>query len=185
MDAKSTWTKGHSERVTYYAVSIAQELGLKEKETEILRTASLLHDIGKIGTYDVVLDKPGKLSDEEFDLIRQHPAKGEAILRPIKQFTNLLPIVRHHHERLDGNGYPDGLKDAQIPYLAKIITVADSHDSMTSDRPYRPAPSGEYAISELKRCSGTQFDAGAVEAFLTVIQKRGDLSDPAVPSAEQ
>jgi len=173
MDAKSPWTKGHSERVTYYAVAIAQELGLKEKEIETLRTASLLHDIGKIGTYDVVLDKPGKLTDEEFALIRQHPVKGESILKPIKQFVHLLPIVRHHHEMLDGRGYPDGLKDGQIPYLSKIITIADSYDSMTSDRPYRPAPPKEYAISELKRCTGTQFDADAVEAFLKVLHKEG------------
>jgi len=173
MDAKSPWTKGHSERVTYYTVAIAQELGLKEKEIETLRTASLLHDIGKIGTYDVVLDKPGKLTDEEFALIRQHPVKGESILKPIKQFVHLLPIVRHHHEMLDGRGYPDGLKDVQIPYLSKIITIADSYDSMTSDRPYRPAPPKEYAISELKRCTGTQFDAEAVEAFLKVLHKEG------------
>jgi len=172
IDAKSPWTKGHSERVTSYSVAIATELGFPEKDIEILRTAALLHDIGKIGTYDQILDKPGKLTDEEFALIRMHPGRGEEILRPISQFTNLLPIVRHHHERLDGKGYPDRLKYDEIPFMAKIITIADSYDSMTSDRPYRLAPPKEYAISELKRCSGTQFEPQAVEAFLSVLNGR-------------
>jgi len=169
IDAKSPWTKGHSERVTSYSVAIATKLGFPEKDIEILRIAALLHDIGKIGTYDQILDKPGKLTDEEFALIRMHPARGEEILRPISQFTNLLPIIRHHHERLDGKGYPDRLKNDEIPFPAKIISIADSYDSMTSDRPYRHAPPREYAISELKRCSGTQFDPQAVEAFLAVL----------------
>ena len=172
IDAKSPWTKGHSERVTSYALSIAEELGLKEKDLEDLRTAALLHDIGKIGTYDVILDKPDKLNAEELALIRTHPVKGEEILKPIKQLRGLLPIIRHHHERLDGNGYPDGLKDGEIPFLAKIITVADSFDSMTSDRPYRPAPPVEYAMSEIKRCSGTQFDPVAADAFLRVLERK-------------
>ncbi|MFZ3137685.1 MAG: HD domain-containing phosphohydrolase [Thermodesulfovibrionales bacterium] len=169
IDAKSPWTKGHSERVTSYSVAIATKLGFPEKDIEILRIAALLHDIGKIGTYDQILDKPGKLTDEEFALIRMHPVRGEEILRPISQFTNLLPIIRHHHERLDGKGYPDRLKYDEIPFPAKIISIADSYDSMTSDRPYRLAPPREYAISELKRCSGTQFDPQAVEAFLSVL----------------
>ncbi len=173
IDAKSPWTKGHSERVTFYAVSIAELMELKQKEIETLRIAALLHDIGKIGTYDVILDKPAKLTDEEFALIRLHPVRGEEILRPIKQFRELLPVVRHHHERLDGLGYPDGLSDLQIPLLSKIIAVADSFDSMTSDRPYRPAPPREYAISELKKCSGTQFEPAAVDAFLSFLKNSG------------
>lgn len=171
IDAKSPWTKGHSERVTHYAVSIAKELRLKDEDIEMLRIASLLHDIGKIGTYDVILEKPGKLTDEEFALIKMHPVRGEEILKPIKQFRDLLPIIRHHHERLDGRGYPDGLSNGQIPFLSKIITIADSFDSMTSDRPYRPAPPREYAISELKRCSGIQFEPQAVGAFLRFLEK--------------
>jgi putative nucleotidyltransferase with HDIG domain/PAS domain S-box-containing protein len=169
IDAKSPWTKGHSERVTSYSVAIATKLGFPEKDIEMLRIAALLHDIGKIGTYDQILDKPGKLTDEEFALIRMHPVRGEEILRPISQFANLLPIIRHHHERLDGKGYPDRLKYDEIPFMAKIISVADSYDSMTSDRPYRPSPPKEYAISELTKCSGTQFDPQAVEAFLSVL----------------
>jgi putative nucleotidyltransferase with HDIG domain len=171
IDAKSPWTKGHSERVTKYALSIAKELGLKEKDIENLHVAALLHDIGKIGTYDVILDKPGKLTDEEFDLVKMHPAKGEEILKPISQLQNILPIIRSHHERIDGKGYPDGLKGDEIHFLARIICIADSFDSMTSERPYRPSPGIEYAISELKSCSGTQFDTQAVKAFLSVLSK--------------
>jgi PAS domain S-box-containing protein/putative nucleotidyltransferase with HDIG domain len=169
IDAKSKWTKGHSERVTDYAVAIAKEMGLSEKDIETLRIAALLHDVGKIGTYDVILDKPGRLNDEEWNLIGMHPVKGEEILRPIKQLQDILPIIRHHHERIDGEGYPDGLKGEEIPLLLRVIAVADSFDSMTSDRPYRPAPSREYAISELKKYSGIQFDPQVVEAFLRIL----------------
>lgn len=171
IDAKSPWTKGHSERVTNYALSIAKELGLKEKDIETLHVAALLHDIGKIGTYDVILEKPGRLTDEEFDLVKMHPAKGEEILKPISQLQNILPIIRSHHERIDGKGYPDGLKGDEIHLLARIICIADSFDSMTSERPYRQALGMEYAVSELKSCSGTQFDPQAVKAFLSVLSK--------------
>jgi len=176
IDAKSTWTKGHSVRVTNYALAIAKEMGLKDKDIETLRTSAILHDIGKIGIYSVILDKPEKLTKEEFDLVKMHPVKGEEILMPIGQLQlsklqNLLAIIRSHHERIDGKGYPDGLKGDEIPLLARIICVADSFDSMTSDRPYRPTPGKEYAISELKRYSGTQFDPEAVEAFLRVLEK--------------
>lgn len=171
LDAKSPWTKGHSERVTNYSLAIAKEMKLKDKDIDTLRTAALLHDIGKIGTYDVILDKPGKLTTEEFALVKTHPAKGEEILRPIRQLQNILPIIRHHHERIDGKGYPDGLKGKEIPFRARILHVADSFDSMTADRPYRPSPGREYAISELKRHSGTQFDPQVVEAFLRVLEK--------------
>ena len=171
LDAKSAWTKGHSERVTNYAISIAKEMGLKDKDIETLRTAALLHDIGKLGTYDVILDKHEKLTDEEADLIKIHPVKGEEILKPISQLKDILPIIRSHHERIDGMGYPDGLKNGDIPFLARIIAVADTFDSMTSDRPYRPKASKKDAISELKRYSGTQFDPEVVEAFSNTITK--------------
>lgn len=169
IDAKSPWTKGHSERVTEYSLAIAKELGLNDFELEDLKIAGLLHDIGKIGTYDIILDKPVRLTPEEYNLINQHPVKGEQILKPIKQLKHILPIIRHHHERFDGKGYPDGLKGEEIPLLSRIICVADSYDSMTSDRPYRDAAIKEYAIYELKKCSGTQFDPKVVEAFLKVI----------------
>jgi PAS domain S-box-containing protein/putative nucleotidyltransferase with HDIG domain len=176
IDAKSPWTKGHSERVTAYSVAIARELGIKEKDIDTLRMAALLHDVGKIGTYDVILDKPGELTDEEFALIRMHPVRGEEILKPIKQLRTLIPIVRHHHERLDGSGYPDGLKNDEIPLFSKIICVADSFDAMTDNRPYRVSPSRTFAISELTRCKGTQFDPEVVEAFLRLLSRRGNVA---------
>jgi len=169
IDAKSPWTKGHSERVTNYAIAIAKEMGIKEKDTETLRTAALLHDIGKLGTYDVILDKPGRLTHEEFELVKMHPGKGAEILKPVAQLGKILPLIKHHHETIDGKGYPDGLKGEEIPLCARILHVADSYDSMTADRPYRPDPGIEYAISELKKYSGTQFDPKVVEAFLKVL----------------
>jgi PAS domain S-box-containing protein/putative nucleotidyltransferase with HDIG domain len=172
IDAKSPWTKGHSERVTRYAISIAKKLKLDDEDIDNLRIASLLHDIGKIGTYDVILDNPHKLSAEEVRLINLHPVKGEKILKPIKQLQHLLPIIRHHHERIDGTGYPDKLKGDKIPFLSRILCIADSYDSMISDRPYRPAKTKQYAISELARCSNTQFDARAVTAFLSVLARK-------------
>ncbi|MBI5674795.1 MAG: HD domain-containing protein [Nitrospirae bacterium] len=176
IDAKSPWTKGHSERVTHYAVLTAREMRMKSQDIDALMTAGLLHDIGKIGTYDVILEKPTKLNDEEFSLIKNHPVKGEEILRPIKEFKGVLPIVKSHHEKFDGTGYPCGLKGGDIPLSARILCVADSFDSMTSDRPYRPAPGREHAISELKRCSGTQFDPKVVEAFLKVLEKEAEAA---------
>jgi len=171
IDTKSPWTKGHSERVTNYALGIAEEMGLDSDVMENLRIAALLHDIGKIGTYDVILDSPQKLTSEEIRLINLHPVKGEMILKPIKQLQHLLPIIRHHHERVDGKGYPDGLKGHEIPLLSKIICVADSFDSMTSDRPYRSSRTREYAVSELKSCSNSQFESAVVEAFFRVLEK--------------
>jgi putative nucleotidyltransferase with HDIG domain len=174
LDAKSPWTKGHSERVTDYAIKIAREIGLHENDIEILTTAALLHDIGKIGTYDTVLDKPGRLTEEEFALVKMHPGKGAEILRPIRQFEPILSIIRHHHERIDGKGYPDGLKGDEIPFFSRIIHVADSFDAMTADRPYRQAPGKEFAISEFKKYNGIQFDKQAVEAFLRYLQEQSE-----------
>ncbi len=170
IDAKSSWTKGHSSRVAQYAIEIAKVMGFKNKDVDSLNIAGLLHDIGKIGTYDIILDKPDKLTSEEFEIVKKHPAHGEQILRPIKQLHHILPIIRHHHERIDGKGYPDGLKGVEIPSGARILHVADSFDSMTADRPYRPSPGKEYAISELKKYSGIQFDAQVVEAFLDIVE---------------
>lgn len=172
IDAKSPWTKGHSERVTRYALTIACEMGLHEEERNNLRIAALLHDIGKIGTCDVILDNPNKLTSEEMSCISVHPIKGEMILKPLKQLENLLPVIRYHHERIDGRGYPEGLKGNDIPLLSRIISVADSYDSMTSDRPYRSTLGDEHAISELIKHSGTQFDSQVVEAFLRVFKKK-------------
>jgi putative nucleotidyltransferase with HDIG domain/PAS domain S-box-containing protein len=172
IDAKSPWTKGHSIGVADHAVAIAKQMGLKEKDIETLKIASLLHDIGKIGTYDVILDKPDKLTDDELVLIKKHPAKGAEILKTLKGFENITPIVRSHHEKFDGTGYPDGLKGDEIPFLARIVCVADSFDSMTSDRPYRAPRPMEYAVQELKQCAGTHFDPEIIEAFLQVLTNK-------------
>lgn len=169
VDAKSPWTRGHAERVTQYAIALAREAGLPEAEIEQLELAGLLHDIGKIGTLDKILDKPDELTEEEFELVKRHPGKGADILGHIKQLRHILPIIKHHHEKLDGTGYPDGLKGDEIPLLSRILCIVDSFDSMTADRPYRPAPGKEYAVSELKRCAGTQFDPVLVDAFLNIL----------------
>jgi putative nucleotidyltransferase with HDIG domain len=171
IDAKSPWTKGHSERVTNYAIEIAKEMGLPEKDINHVKMCGILHDIGKIGTYDELLNKPDKLTAEEYELVKKHPGKGADIIAPIKQLNSIIPGILHHHERYDGKGYPLGLKGDDIPLCASILSVADSFDSMTADRPYRKSPGREFAISELKRCSGTQFNPKAVEMFMRVLEK--------------
>jgi PAS domain S-box-containing protein/putative nucleotidyltransferase with HDIG domain len=166
IEAKSPWTRGHSERVADYAVGIGQALGLANGELKKLRIAALLHDIGKIGTYDGILEKPGKLTGAEYETIKQHPGKGAAMLAPIRQLHDIIPWIRGHHERFDGTGYPDGLKGENIPLQARILAVADTFDAMTAERPYRATPGKAQALEEIQRHAGTQFDPKAVEAFL-------------------
>ncbi len=173
IDAKSPWTRGHSERVTQYAIAIGMEMKLDKTALETLRLAGILHDIGKIGLYDVVLDKPDKLTSEEFELVKEHSVKGASILEPIKQLKGIISVIKYHHERIDGKGYPDGLKGEEIPLLSRILCVADSYDSMTANRPYRKAYGKKFAIKELKYCSGKQFDPKVVEAFLKVLDSPG------------
>ena len=173
IDAKSHWTRGHSERVTEYSVEIAREMGLSKADTDNLKTAALLHDIGKIGTYDEILEKREKLTPGEYELVKKHPGKGIDILSPIKKMKDVLPIIIHHHEQVDGEGYPDRLKEREIPLAARILSAADSYDSMIAERPYRPSLGKEHAVGELKRCSGSQFDPEVVKAFLRVLE-RGD-----------
>ncbi len=171
LDAKSPWTKGHSERVSLYAEQIAKEMLIDKDEIKNIKLAGLLHDIGKIGTYDYLLDKPGKLTKEEFEIVKKHPDQGVDILKDIKQLRYIIPFIKFHHEKIDGNGYPGKLKGTDIPLGARILHVADSFDSMTSDRPYRPAPGIEYATSELQKYQGTQFDREVVKAFFRVLKK--------------
>ncbi len=169
LDAKSPWTMGHSERVASYALAIAAEMRIRENDLEMLKIGSLLHDIGKLGTYDVILEKVDPLTAEEWNLIKMHPAKGAAILAPIDQLKKAIPIIRHHHERIDGKGYPDGLKGQNIPLLARILCVADSFDAMTADRPYKKALAREEAVRQIKDKAGTQFDQDVVETFLKIL----------------
>jgi len=171
IDAKSSWTKGHSERVSNYSSILGESVGLDRKSIERLRMAALLHDIGKIGTYDYLLDKAEGLSVEEYEVVKRHPEESARILRPIEKFRDLLDIVRYHHEHYDGSGYPDGLKGDDIPLLARLLCLADSYDSMIADRPYRMAQKKEYAISEVRRCAGTHFDPQLADSFVKLIEE--------------
>jgi putative nucleotidyltransferase with HDIG domain/PAS domain S-box-containing protein len=166
IDAKSPWTAGHSERVTAIAMNIGEKMSLAEKELKDIEIAGLLHDIGKLATYEEILNKPGKLTEEEIAMMRQHPGKGAEILASIKQLKDVALVVRHHHEAYDGNGYPAGLKGEAIPLLARVLAVADTVDAMGADRPYRKGKLADAIAAELKRCSGTQFDPKVVEAYL-------------------
>ena len=170
MDAKSPWTRGHAERVTRYALAIGKKMGLDSELLDTLKLGGLLHDIGKIGTYDVILEKPDALTPEEAEIINQHPSKGAEILTPIKQLRNIVPLVKYHHEKVDGTGYPDGLNEVEIPLLAKILCVADAYDSLTANRPYRKSTKKNLAIEEIKHCTGTHFDPSVVNAFLKVME---------------
>ncbi|HAO92936.1 MAG TPA: hypothetical protein DCR11_03415 [Deltaproteobacteria bacterium] len=165
IDTKSPWTAGHSERVTTYALAIGKEMGFSEKDLKDLELAGLLHDIGKLGTYETILDKPGKLTDEEMGIMREHPAKGAAILEPIKLLKNIRPAIKYHHEYYNGTGYPEGLKGETIPLFARVLTVADTVDAMAADRPYRKGRALPDIMAELERCSGTQFDPQIVKIF--------------------
>lgn len=165
LEAKDEYTQGHSERVSEIAVGIGRYLSLGETEINDIWLAGLLHDIGKIGVRESVLNKPGKLDAEEWEAIQRHPVIAERILFPIAELSNVISIVRHHHERFDGSGYPDGLKTGEIPLGARILSVADAYDALTSRRPYRDALSVKEALSVLEDASGTQFDSVIVRAF--------------------
>lgn len=168
LDARDTYTAGHSSRVSQYSVCIAKKLGLNKEQCQDLEFAALLHDIGKMAVPDYILGKPGKLTDEEFKIIKEHPLTAEKILskmEPKRQGTIARLIARSHHEKYDGSGYPDGLKGDKIPLLAKIVTVADAFDAMTSNRPYRKGRTFKEALDELEICKNSHFDPKIVDAF--------------------
>lgn len=177
IDAKDHYTHGHTTRVTELSLKIAHQLIQKdtningEKFLENLHIASLLHDIGKIGIPESILNKDGPLNDDEREHIEKHPIVGEAILQPIKELKEAIQGVKYHHEKFDGSGYPEGLKGAQIPLIASIISVADCFDAMTTDRPYRKGLSKEEAIQDIQRGGGTQFDPKIAEAFAEAYQE--------------
>jgi len=170
LEARDRYTSGHSKRVSKMALLISQSLGMAQVQTEKIKLAGLLHDVGKIGIKESVLLKQGRLTDEEYSHIAAHSVIGERILRPVIDDEEILRIIRHHHERYDGKGYPDGLAGQQIPRGARILSVADTYDAMTSDRPYRKALSSRTALDELERQINSQFDPAVVEAFFTAIR---------------
>jgi putative nucleotidyltransferase with HDIG domain len=165
LDARDPYTAGHSERVSAISIAIGRQMRLGTEQLEILRLGALLHDIGKIGVSDHILRKPGPLTADEFEQIKQHPGLGARILRSVPFLALHVPIVELHHERPDGKGYPHGLAGEEIPVLARIAHVADAFDAMTSARAYRPARGSADALAELWKCAGAQFDAEVVQAL--------------------
>lgn len=172
MEARDKYTEGHSQRVADLVEAIARQLKYSDSKIEHLRMASMLHDVGKIGIDDNILNKPGKLTDDEYNIIKKHPEIGYNILKDIKNLSDVKNIVKHHHERYDGKGYPDGLDKDSISIDVFIVQLADSIDAMATDRPYRKALSEEKIISELKKYSGTQFHPKVVEAYLRLKEKQ-------------
>jgi HD-GYP domain-containing protein (c-di-GMP phosphodiesterase class II) len=173
LEARDPYTRGHTERVKIIAKSIAGRMGLSGEELFNLEIGALLHDVGKIGVTDKILQKPGPLDSKERERIREHPAKGNAILSNIAYLKGAIPCVLHHHERFDGGGYPQRLAGVDIPLPGRIISVADAFDAMTTDRPYRPAIPFTRALAELRREAGRQFDPKVVRAFLHVWRRGG------------
>jgi HD-GYP domain-containing protein (c-di-GMP phosphodiesterase class II) len=174
VDLRDSYTGGHSGRVGSYARKIGVRLGLPEAQLDQVVMAALMHDIGKIGVPDHVLLKQGRLTPEEFGYIKKHPELGWMALKNVNDFKSISLIVLHHHERMDGAGYPAGLKGSVIPLGSRIIAVADSYDALTTDRPYRKARSQEQAVEELLSCAGSQFDTRVLEAFVDSLESNGN-----------
>ncbi|MFH1767718.1 MAG: HD domain-containing phosphohydrolase [Candidatus Omnitrophota bacterium] len=170
-EAKSSYLKGHSERVSQLSKGIGIKIGLKRDNLEVLEFSGIIHDLGKVGVKDAILDKDGKLTDEEWESIKQHPVIGSDVINKMRLFRLEEPIVRSHHERFDGKGYPDGLKGHNIPLGSRIIALADSFDAMVSKRPYRSSLTEDQAVDEIKRNSGTQFDPEIASVFLNFLDK--------------
>jgi len=177
LDAKNSYMCGHSERVAMLSLLLASSMGLSASEQTRIHIGAHLHDIGKIGIPDVILNKQGKLTADEFGIICQHPAIGDNIVGKLKLFHSVADIVRHHHERFDGKGYPDGLQGQEISLGARIVAVADAFDAMTSTRAYRTAFTLSQAIEETKRCQGTQFDPNIVAILVELAVQNKLLSN--------
>lgn len=173
IELRDAYTGGHTNRVTAFSIMIAEQMKLTPKEIDCLRTGGPLHDIGKIGIDDAILRKPSRLTNEEFDIMKSHTTQGDEILKAIPEMNDIRPIVRSHHERWDGNGYPDRLAGESIPLLARVLAVADSFDAMTTRRPYNThhIKTPEEAFTEVARCAGTQFDPRCAQAFLAVKER--------------
>jgi len=169
VEAKDPYTRGHSDRVSEYSVLIGKKLNLSEDQIKTLQVGGLFHDIGKIGIPDSILLKEAKLTDDEYSQIKNHPSIGAHILCNAEVFQDMIPIVKHHHEKFDGTGYPGKLKGEDIPYLARIAAVADTFDAMTSKRTYRNALPLDVVTAEIERCSGTQFDPDIAKVFIDLL----------------
>ena len=174
IEAKDAYTGGHTKRVLEYSMAVGRSLGLSQEELDQLKLAAALHDIGKIGIEDRILGKPGRLEPEEASIMESHTVIGARIVENIRPLRAIVPGIRHHHEKYDGQGYPDVLKGDAIPIMARIISVCDTFDAMTSDRPYRKGLGAEIALQELRRFAGTQFDPKVVDAFLSAFEN-GDI----------
>lgn len=174
IDAYDVYTYGHSSQVAMYAKAIGEKMGRPKNELDALFRAGLIHDIGKIGITETIIGKQGRLTDEEYAIVKRHVTIGADIVAQMQGLHALVPLVKHHHERWDGKGYPDGLQGERIPFEARILTLADSLDSMLSDRPYRQTMSFEDVIAEVQRCSGTQFDPQVVAAFMDLAAEKGE-----------
>ena len=175
VEAKDPYTRGHSDRVSEYSVLIGKKLGLDENTLHTLKIGGLFHDIGKIGIPDSILLKESKLDDEEYSQIKNHPMIGVHMLGDATIFKDIIPMVKHHHERFDGKGYPNQLSGKDIPYIARIAAVADTFDAMTSKRSYRDALPLDIVKSELEKCSGTQFDPAIANVFLGILNTEYNL----------
>lgn len=183
IEAKDKYTRGHSERVFVVSVRIGEKLGLQPDDVQSLSWAALLHDIGKISIDENILNKPDRLSEAEFERIKSHPVVGCKMLEPIEQLESVLPGIRHHHERWDGTGYPDGVRGEAIPLISRIISVADTYDAIVSARPYRPPDTYEYALRVIRAAAGSQFDPRVVSAFLNLVAE-GEIGGEAKESHE-
>lgn len=172
IEAKDGYTVEHTERVRGYALGLAKKLGVPEEKWPTVEYGALLHDVGKIGIPEEILKKPASLTVSEYEVIKRHPMMGVQICQPVKFLRNVLTVIRYHHERIDGTGYPDGLKGEDIPIEARIVSVADAFDAMVSDRPYRKGLPLEKAIQILREGRGTQWDAQVVDEFITMIQTK-------------
>lgn len=169
VESKDKYTKGHSDRVSEYSVLIGKKLNLNDKDLKLLRVGGLFHDIGKIGIPSSILKKPSKLTDTEFSIIKKHPTIGAKILEFAEIFSDIIPIVKYHHERFDGTGYPEKLRGNNIPYLARITAIADSYDAMSSKRTYRNALSKEDIRNEFIKNAGLQFDKELSDVFIDIL----------------
>jgi putative two-component system response regulator len=185
LEAKDPYTKFHSENVAKYARKIAKAMGYSPEEVELIQIAGILHDFGKIGVKEGVLNKVGHLTDKEFDAVKRHPVIAATILEPIEELSSVIADIRHHHEYYNGHGYPSGLRAEEIPLGARILQVADAFDAMTSQRSYHDPMSKDEAVRELKRCCGSQFDPRIVGIFVSLLEDEGEVAKPPPAEAEK